>query len=80
MVHTIPKLSPTTAPPERARAASHLWGSGNVAKPTDEQVRVMRAEAKHWGRGAVRMFAMRFGLSQRTVSLILNGRTHADVA
>lgn len=48
-----------------------------MAKPTDEQVRTIRAEAKHWrGKGMLRVFSKRFGLSERSVSLILNGRTH----
>ena len=49
-----------------------------MSKITDELAERIRQEAKHWrGKGMLRVFSMRHGVSTRTISLIVNERTHS---
>lgn len=50
-----------------------------MSKLDDQTAEQIRKEAKHWrGKGMLRVFAMRHKVSERTISLLLNGRTHVS--
>lgn len=59
-------------------AGRAAFAGGAMAKLDQTTAEQIRREAKHWPqKGRVRMFAMRYGVSERTISLILNDRMYA---
>lgn len=60
--------------PLRKAAARVAFAGRGMAKLDKTLAEKIRAEAKHW---KSRVLAKRYGVSERTISLILNDRTYA---